>query len=271
MILQFGTGNFLRAFADLFVEELDRGNKTPIGPVVAVQSTGCERAEAIHAARGRYHVAVQGFQDGRVVDETVRVNSLREAFFAGTQWEEVLETARQPDLVAMLSNTTEAGLALDERDAGPWALNTPSRVTDPAHSLAPHSFPAKLLACLRARFEAGQAGCWIVPCELVEGNGDRLRALVLQQARLWNLEGDLTHWIETECRWVNTLVDRIVPGAPKSHPLLGVDPLLVSCEPFAFWAVETTRDDFPFARHQAVVIAPDIAPYTLRKVRVLNG
>ena len=81
MILQFGTGNFLRAFADLFVEELDRGNKTPIGPVVAVQSTGCERAEAIHAAQGRYHVAVQGFQDGRVVDETVRVNSLREAFF----------------------------------------------------------------------------------------------------------------------------------------------------------------------------------------------
>lgn len=271
MILQFGTGNFLRAFADLFVGELDGENETTLGPVIALQSTGRERADAINAARGRYHVAIQGIEDGRVVDETVEVRSIREALHTGTQWDRILETARQPDLTAILSNTTEAGLALDERDAGPLPPNTIRRVTDPAYSGAPHSFPAKLLACLRARFEAGQAGCWIIPCELVEANGDCLRELVLEQARLWSLNPDVTQWIETDCRWVNTLVDRIVPGPPKAHPLLGIDPLLISCEPFAFWAVETDRTDFPFANHPAVVIAPDITPYTLRKVRILNG
>ena len=259
MILQLGTGNFLRAFADLFVEELDRVSDSPLGPVIAVQSTGRERADAINAVHGCYHVAIQGFDDGRVVNETVEVRSIGEALHTGTQWDRVLEAGRQPDLTAILSNTTEAGLALDPRD----------RAYSP--DCAPHSFPAKLLACLQARFDAGQSGCWIVPCELVEANGDRLRELVLEQARIWSLSPDLTHWIETDCHWVNTLVDRIVPGPPQKHPLLGVDPLLISCDPFAFWAIETERADFPFARHPAVVTAPDISPYTLRKVRILNG
>lgn len=275
MILQFGTGNFLRAFADVFVEELDRENAMPIGPVIAVQSTGRERADAINAAQGRYHVAIQGFRDGRVVDETMRASSLCEALYTGTQWNRVLNSACRSDLVAIISNTTEAGLALDERDGvlptSESDANAENQVTDLVYSGAPHSFPAKLLECLRVRFDAGQPGCWIVPCELVEANGDRLRELLVKQSRLWKLNHDLIHWIETECHWVNTLVDRIVPGPPKSHPLLGVDPLLISCEPFAFWAVETERADFPFARHPAVTLAPDITPYTLRKVRILNG
>ena len=252
MILQFGTGNFLRAFVELFVEELDAG----IGPVIAVQSTGHERADAINQAKGKYHVAIQGFRDGQVVNETCSINSLAEALHAGSQWNEVLEIARHSDLVAIVSNTTEAGLALDERDGD---RGTPQQ--------APHSFPAKLLAVLVARFEAEQPAPWIIPCELVDANGDQLRALVLEQAKIWNIDPALTAWIENQCHWVNTLVDRIVPGTPKSHPLLASDPLLVSCEPFAFWAVETERDDFPFADHPAVITAPDISAYTLRKVR----
>ena len=260
MILQFGTGNFLRAFADVFVDELDRESATALGPVIAVQSTGHERADAINAAHGRYHVVIQGYQDGALVDETIAVQSIGEALHSGTQWDRVLEAARQPDLTAILSNTTEAGIALDERD-----------LTLPPKSTTPHSFPAKLLACLQARFEAGQSGSWIIPCELIESNGDQLRELVLEQSRRWKSGADFTDWIKSDCHWANTLVDRIVPGPPKSHPLLGIDPLLISCEPFAFWAVETDRADFPFAKHPAVVTTTDIAPYTLRKVRILNG
>ncbi len=260
MILQFGTGNFLRAFADLFVEELDRGGDHPIGPVIAVQSTGRERAEALNHAQGRYHVAIQGWQNGAVVDDTLEVRCLREAVHAGDDWPRVLRFACQPELVAMISNTTEAGLALDERDSAP-----------PQGQLAPHSFPAKLLACLQSRFEAGLPGCWIIPCELIEANGDKLSELVLAQARHWHCGDALLAWLKRTCHWPNTLVDRIVPGPPKAHPLLGVDPLLLSCEPFAFWAVETLRDDFPFARHPAVVTGADITSYHLRKVRLLNG
>ena len=258
MILQFGAGNFLRGFADLFVHELDQNPASAIGPVVVVQSTGIERAEALNRAGGRYHLAIQGFCEGRAINETVRVGSISKALHAGSQWEEVLAVAKDPSLIAILSNTTEAGLALDEADIV-------------FSDTAPLSFPAKLLAVLIARYETGQSGPWVVPCELIESNGDRLRELVLAQAERWNLSAGIHNWVKYECRWVNTLVDRIVPGPPKAHALLGVDPLLLSAEPFAFWAIETEALDFPFATHPAVILSADIRPYTLRKVRLLNG
>ena len=110
MILQFGAGNFLRAFADLFLTESGREP----GCATVVQSTGRERADAINAAAGRYHVAIQGFRDGEVVDDLVSVNSLGAALHAGTQWGEIRDIGRRPDLEAVLSNTTEAGDSITE-------------------------------------------------------------------------------------------------------------------------------------------------------------
>lgn len=252
MILQFGTGNFLRGFVDLFADELG------IGPVVAVQSTEGDRGALLNEAGGRYHVAIQGIAGGGIVDETIEVRSIARALFAATDWEEVLAVAREPDLVAIVSNTTEAGYVLEETDAkrGPGA---------------PVSFPAKLLEVLVARGEAGLSAPWIAPCELIEGNGDRLKELVLSQAARWGFVGEVRDWVERECRWVNTLVDRIVPGPPRQHPLLGIDPLLIMVEPFALWAVDTVDPAFPFAGHPSVVLAPDITSYSLRKIRILNG
>ncbi len=258
MILQFGTGNFLRAFADLFVEELGGVRKDEIGPVIAVQSTGRERADAINAAGGSYHVAIQGYENGKVIDETCQVSSIAEVLYAGSDWQRILKIARRPDLVAIVSNTTESGLALDDRD---------TTLTEST----PHSFPAKLLAVLLARREAGLPGPWIVPCELVENNAERLLELVLQQATRWKLDADSVASLRLDSHWVNTLVDRIVPGPPKDHPLSESDPLLLSAEPFAMWAVETENADFPFASHPSVILSRDISSYTLRKVRILNG
>jgi len=257
MILQFGTGNFLRGFADLFVSQCDRDPGNVLGPVVAVQSTGSHRAEALNAAGGRYHVAVQGYRDGQVINETERVDSICEALVAGAEWDRVMDTGCRSGLVAILSNTTEAGLSLDPRDR--------ERSRQP-----PHSFPAKLLSVLLARRDAGLPGTWVVPCELVERNGEQLQRLVFEQARAWRIPDDGLAWLETECRWANTLVDRIVPGPPREHPLQGVDPLLLSAEPYALWAVEATEGEFPI-RHPAVEIVADIAPFALRKVRILNG
>jgi tagaturonate reductase len=255
-ILQFGAGNFLRAFVDLFVAQANRNIETALGKIVVVQSTGPERAEALNRAGGRYHVAIQGFHEGRVVDETELADSINRALYAGTQWAEVLDVARSTDLHWIVSNTTEAGFAIDDAD---------TTRTD----AAPKSFPAKLLAVLLARFEAGASPVTILPCELIEQNAIRLRELVIEQAARWNVSSEALAWITGSCIWLNNLVDRIVPGAPKSHPLLGQDPLLLSAEPFAFWAIETTE---PFAlRHPAITTAADIQPYSLRKVRILNG
>ena len=250
MILQFGAGNFLRAFVDLFISEAG------FDEVVVVQSTGRERAEALHRAGGMFHVAIQGYRNGAVVDDTVRVTSIREALHAGSQWGDVLDRARDPDLRWIVSNTTEAGFALAPADDIPVAG-------------APVSFPAKLLAVLLARLDAGMPGPAILPCELIEGNGVQLRDLVLEQAARWCLPPETVSWLREECRWINSLVDRIVPGPPKEHALLGKDPLLLSAEPFALWAIETVT---PFELcHPAVVSAPDIGPFQLRKVRILNG
>jgi len=256
-ILQFGAGNFLRAFADLFVAQVNRSADTTVGKIVVVQSTDRHRADALNAAQGRYHVAIQGFADGRVVNEVEAVDSISRALHAGTQWNEVRAFAQSPDLRWIFSNTTEAGFALDDRDA-----------VRPVEAMPPHSFPAKLLDVLLTRHAAGLPAPTVVPCELIEQNGQKLRALVLTQAVRWQVAPTAVAWLTDAVSWVDNLVDRIVPGAPAEHPLKATDPLLLSAEPFAFWGVQGTG---PFFRHPAVTLTPDLTPYYLRKVRILNG
>jgi tagaturonate reductase len=254
-ILQFGAGNFLRAFADLIIDQANRTPTTALGKIVVVQSTAAARAEALNQVGGRYHVALQGFLEGKVVDETETVSSISRALYAGTQWSDVRHVASSPALAWIISNTTEAGFALDPADT--------VRASE-----APHSFPAKLLDLLLVRFEAGLSGLNIVPCELIEANGQKLRQLVLSQAEIWKVSPSAHEWIASSCVWIDNLVDRIVPGPPESHPLKESDPLLLSAEPFALWAVQSQG---PFITHPAVILADDIQPYYLRKVRILNG
>lgn len=254
-ILQFGTGKFLRAFADLFVHEANQAGE-PAGRVVAVQSTGTDRADLLNRQGGRFHVAVRGLEDGRRIDRAQEVESVSRALAAATGWDRVLEVARSPSLRAIVSNVTEAGYDLDEGD-GPDAA-------------PPRSFPAKLLRVLAARFEAGLPGVAVLPCELLDHNGSRLRGLVLDQARRWNLAGPLCQWIEGACRWHDTLVDRIV-AAPKPGDPLGADPLAAVAEPFALWLVEGRLEVPGLASHAAVRVVERVEPFALRKVRILNG
>jgi tagaturonate reductase len=255
-VLQFGAGRFLRAFADLFIDQANRRGP-PLGRVVVVQSTGDDRAATLNRQLGRYHALVRGLIDGAVVDRVEPVGSISRALAAATQWDEVRAVARSPALRVVLSNTTEAGYDLDAADT--------------ADAAPPRSFPAKLLAVLRERFAAGQPGVSVVPCELREHNAELLRGIVQELAGRWGLPKDLVGWIGRECRWHNTLVDRIVTGAPREHPLLGQDALLTACEPYALWAVQEVPAAGRFLEHPAVVWTADVQPYFLRKVRILNG
>lgn len=254
-VLQFGAGNFLRAFADVFIDRANRGQR-PVGRAVVVQSTPGTRAELINRQEGAYHVVTRGIEGGETVDRIERVAPLSRALVATTQWQQVLEAGRSPFLRLVVSNTTEAGLALD-RDEPPEGQE------------APRSFPAKLLAVLLARCKAGLGGLTVLPCELVEGNGDLLYGLVLEQARAWDVGEPEMDWLRTECNWPNTLVDRIVSGRPAEHPLLAQDELLTVAEPYALWAIEAPGLDF--VDDPAVCLVDDVRPYALRKVRLLNG
>ncbi len=253
-VLQFGSGRFLRAFADLFISHGNADGQN-VGKVVIVQSTGTERAGGLNQQGGKYHVVVRGYESGQVVDRVETCDSVSRAIHAGTQWDEVLAVARSPHLHTILSNTTEAGYKL-ENDAPTDAV--------------PKSFPAKLLAVLRARWEANQPAPTVIPCELIEGNAHILKDVLLKLADEWQYpDGFLGRLIRTP--FLHTLVDRIVTGTPADHPLLAVDPMVIVAEPFAFWALEDHPKSGFKLQHPAITRAADVRPYFLRKVRILNA
>jgi tagaturonate reductase len=269
--LQFGTGAFLRGFVGHFIGEANRQGKFN-GRIVAVGSTGSGRDQTFNQQDGLYTLWVRGVQDGAPSSEFRLVSSFSRALAAATQWPDVLACARNPDLQLIFSNTTEAGIALDERDA---LQDTP-----------PRSFPAKLTRVLWERaqhFEYATArGVVVLPCELIEDNGVRLKELVLVLAERWNLDARFAKWLHACVPFCNTLVDRIVPGEPPRSDLAAAwselgyqDDLLTVAEPYRLFAIEAdeaTGARLAFAdADPAIVVTNDIAPYRLRKVRLLNG
>jgi len=270
-VVQFGTGGFLRAFADDFI---DRANRRGLfnGRVVMVQSTGSRRAETLTQQDGLYTLWVRGLEEDRPAEHFAVSAAVSRAISAKEAWPDVLACARNPDLELVLSNTTEVGIVLDEEDARD------------AHP--PRSFPGKLTAFLyeRARhFDwAPDKGLIILPCELLEDNGVALKRIVRALAERWQLGTRFVDWIESANVFCNTLVDRIVPGTPEPEGLaacwnaLGYeDRLLTAAEGYRLWAIEGEADlrrrlAFPEA-NPGVLITDDITPYRERKIRLLNG
>ena len=269
--VQFGTGAFLRAFVDDF---LQRANEQGLfdGRIVAVGSTGSTRDHAMRCQDGLYTVAVQGIEHGHPVQQFRVLASVSRALSALHDWDAVLELARSPTLKFVFSNTTEVGIALHPDDR--------------MHDTPPRSFPAKLTRFLfeRARAFEFEASCGVVvvPCELIENNGARLRELTVALSERWALGVRFMHWLDASVTFCNTLVDRIVPGTPRGEEahrlaeLLGYeDPLLTTCEPYRLFAIEggaELREMLPWTRADPCIrVVPDISPYRKRKVRLLNG
>lgn len=270
-VLQFGAGGFLRAFADYFI---DHANRQDIfnGRIVVVQSTGGSRGNTLHEQDGLFTLCVQGLENGARVENYTVISSISRTFSAYEDWQAVLQCAGNPQLELVLSNTTEVGIALDENDA--LALNPP------------HSFPGKLAAFLYARFKffngAADKGLIIIPCELVDNNGELLRKIILTLARKWGLEEAFIQWLTSANHFCNSLVDRIVPGTPAKEILqqhwqgLGYeDHLLTSAEVYNLWAIQgddTIRQRLAFVQaNPTIIVANDITPFRERKVRILNG
>lgn len=260
-VLQFGSGRFLRAFADLFIHEARQGGQ-PIGRVVVVQSTGAGRARLFNDRGGRYRVRVRGIRDGGHVDETIEVESVSRALSARDEWEAVLAVGRDPSTEYILSNTSEIGYDVPETER---LYGAPPDVSPP------DSFPGKLLKVLRERYESGGAPVTVIPCELIDGNAGALRRLVRSLGRRWRLGDGFLDWMESRVTWLHTLVDRITVEPPPGFPNPHGDGLLALTEPFAFWALEDRPGAGPFIEHPALVRTEDVRPYALRKVRVLNG
>jgi len=247
-ILQFGASRFLQAHVDLFVSEaLPRGEA--MGRIAVAGTTGSpesRRRVSAFAAGKPYRVLVKGLRDGAVVDESVEVESVGLGVDAAAQWgelERLFIAAR-----SAVSNTADRGYETDpddRPDAGP-----------------PKSFPAKLAKLLLARWRAGAGPITLFPCELTPANGKVLRGIVLGVLENWRAPAEARRWIAEECRWVNSLVDRIV-----SEP---IEPLGAVAEPYALWAIEDQPGLELPCRHEAIVVAKDLKPYERLKLFILN-
>lgn len=269
-VLQFGEGNFLRAFADWIIDILNE--KTDFnGAVQVVQPIQQGMGKMVNAQDGLYHVVLNGIRNGKPSQETRLVTCVAGVINPFEDLKAYLKTAENPDLKFVLSNTTEAGITFSALDKDPDTL--------------PESFPGKLTMLLyhRYRFFNGAAdkALIIMPCELIDKNGDTLRGTILQYIAHWNLPEGFKTWITQHTTFCNTLVDRIVPGFPKDtiadiHKATGFeDNLVVMAEPFHLWVIEapdSVRAAFPADKAGLQVkFVKDMAPYRTRKVRILNG
>lgn len=254
-ILQFGAGRFLRAFIDRFVHQANESGQN-VGRIVVVQREADERGDLLNAGSDGYDVLVRGYQDGAKVERRERVQSISRVVAANEQWHDVLAYSKAPQLRYIVSNGTEESYKLD-------ATDTLER--EPAQSL-----PGKLTQVLWSRFAAGGDPVVMLPCELIERNAEKLIALVLEQSQKWDLTEDFRNWVRNDCTWLVSLVDCIVT-MPEPE-LAKKEPLLICAEPYYLWALEKPKGkDVKLFDHPALRVADDIAPFFLRKVRILNG
>ena len=269
-VIQFGEGNFLRAFIEWIIWKTNQ--KTDFnGSVVVVQPIEKGMVEWLNEQDGLYHLNLQGLQNGQPVDSVDLIDVISRGLNPYTQFEDYLKLAEQPEIRFVISNTTEAGIAFDPA----------CKFTDKPAS----SYPGKLTQLLYHRYEtfkgAKDKGLIIFPCELIFENGKHLKECIRQYIDLWNLGPDFSAWFEEACGVYSTLVDRIVPGYPRDNAAqlcerAGYDDhLLDKAEIFHLWVIEAPKEvakEFPADKAGLnVLFVPSEAPYHERKVTLLNG
>ncbi len=269
-VLQFGEGNFLRAFADYW---FDMANEKAgwNGKCVLVQPIAQGLTQLINRQEGLYTLYLRGRQNGEKVDAKRVVSSVSRCLnpYEKQDYDAMMDVAAGEALEYIVSNTTEAGIVYD-----------PScRLED----CPPASFPAKLTQVLLHRWRAGRPGVVVLSCELIDNNGKELLRCVNQYIKQWGLEEGFARWVNGDCTFCSTLVDRIVPGrirdaaeAARLEEENGYrDALIDVGEVFGVWNIEGPEwlaEKLPFrAAGLNCPVVPDVTPYKKRKVRILNG
>lgn len=268
--MQFGGGNFLRAFVDWMVQVLNETTDFS-GGVVVVKPTERGDYRELKSQDGLFTVVLDGIKNGELVAEKKLVDCIQEVVNPYSEWDTYLELAKISDLRFVVSNTTEAGIKFSAEDK--------------IEENPPREFPAKLALWLYHRFQHFDGdpskGCILLPCELIEDNGEALRSTILQYADHWNMGNDFKDWINACNHFCSTLVDRIVSGYPTDRAdeileeLCYNDALLVAGEYYHSWVIhgdDSIQKELPFGLTDLKVeFVDELAPYREMKVRILNG
>lgn len=269
-IMQFGEGNFLRAFIEWIIQNLN--DKGAINSSVAVvQPMPFGRIKELSEQDGLYTLRLEGIDKGKTVKSSQVIDVIGDCINPFTDYEHFLSYAKSQDLQVIISNTTEAGIAVDP--------------TDTDFSQCPKSYPGKLLALLKARYDYFDGdmtkGLAIVPCELIDNNGDELYRCLTELAEINHMDKKFIEWMQKANHFTSTLVDRIVPGYPRNEieqiqkETGYIDNNVVKGEIFHLWVLrkEPVVQKYLPADSTGlnVIFADDIKPYKQRKVKILNG
>lgn len=269
-IVQFGEGNFLRAFVDWMIQELNDAGVYN-GNIAVVQPQPFGRVKELAEQNGLYTVIQEGVQNNEFVSKSQIIDSISEFIDPYMNFEAYLQLAEVETLELMISNTTEAGIVLDESDS--------------IEATPPKTFPGKVLAFLLHRYRHFNGdltkGLYIVPCELIDNNGDELHRCVKRLAEVHHLEEGFMTWLDEANTFTNTLVDRIVPGYPAkrieefTNQFGYLDKNMVLGEVFHLWVIEYRNGISSVLKgaeaNLNILFVKDIKPYKIRKVRILNG
>lgn len=269
-IIQFGEGNFLRAFIGYAFQELNKSVNFNAG-IAVVQPIDKGLVKMLNDQDGLYTLFMKGVKKGEEIQEIELINNIVKGVNPYINFNEYISLAKEESLEFIISNTTEAGIAYV--------------ASDTLEMQPPSSFPAKLTVLLHERFKHFKGdknkGLTIIPCELINHNSETLKEIILQYISDWNLGDDFKTWLLESNSFHSTLVDRIVPGYPRAEietynaQLDYEDNLIVSAEAFLLWVIEGGDDlkaKLPFDKTTLdVKIVNDMQPFRTRKVRVLNG
>ena len=270
-VLQFGTGVLLRGLPDYFIDKANRAGVFN-GRIVVVKSTGVGTTDAFDEQDALFTTCIRGIEGDLEKEELVINSAISRVLPANTHWERILDLAGDPEMQLVISNTTESGIIFVEEDI---------------RQSPPVSFPGKLLSFLYRRYThfqgSAESGMVIVPTELIPGNGNQLRSVVMQLAMFNKMDHAFISWLETSNEFCNSLVDRIVPGVITGEAKLILeselgysDELMIMAETFRFWAIETdsarVKDVLSFAAvDDGVVITSSVRRFSELKLRILNG
>lgn len=269
-VVQFGEGNFLRAFVDYAIQKLNEDTGFN-GGVAVVQPIEHGLVKMLNEQDGLYTLFMKGLEKGKEIQQKQLISAIVKGINPYANFSEYIALAKEEELTFIISNTTESGIDYVSSDT--------------LEMQPPSSFPAKLTRLLFERFQHfnGDAakGLTIIPCELINYNSDTLKNVILKYIEDWNLGADFKTWVLENNSFHNTLVDRIVPGYPKDEiaeynkQLDYSDNLIVTAETFFLWVIEgddALRAKLPFHKTSLdVKIVSDMQPYRTRKVRILNG
>ena len=270
-ILQIGEGNFLRCFIGWQVDILNEKKGLDAGIVVA-RPIDTEFPPTLNTQDGLYTTLLRGYdENNELKDEKRVVSAVTREISIYKEYKDFLAVARQPEIRFVVSNTTEAGIVFSDKD----------KFNDAPAS----AFPAKLTRFMYERFEyfdgADSKGLILIPCELIDYNGEELKKIVLQYAELWNLSSEFKKWVDRANTFCSTLVDRIVTGYPQKEAEsiedeLGYrDQFMVTGEYFHLFVIqapEFVAEELRIADSGLnIEITEDLKPYKERKVGILNG